>query len=69
MTRGGARPGAGRKPTTGRGWAAGGKTVTVQFSQAERGELEECLRDDETAASLLRDLGLAEVRRRAGIPH
>jgi hypothetical protein len=64
--RGGPRSGSGRPPSTGRTREQGGSAVYVMLSQVERADLEACLVGNETAASLLRSLGIAEVRRRAG---
>lgn len=59
--RGGARPGAGRKPR-----AEGAATVshTVWLTETEAAELTGGLRDGETVSSVLRDGGLRIVRSR-----
>lgn len=59
--RGGPRPGAGRPPRTDTPAARGPE---VALTEAERAELTAGLRDGETLAGLLREGGLALVRRR-----
>lgn len=61
MTRGGARPGSGRKP---RASAAARVRVTVWLTAAERTALTDGLRDGETISGVLRDGGLQLVRGR-----
>ncbi len=61
MTRGGARPGAGRPPRTD---APTTTVLRVPVSEAEHAELRGALRDGEPLAELLREAGLREARRR-----
>lgn len=61
-THGGVRPGAGRKPSTGRG-AATRTLVSVPFAADEIDALDE-VRGDQPRATLLRELALREIAAR-----
>jgi len=62
MTRGGRRPGAGRKSRA-EGRAAHG--VTIHLHEHDWGEILGALREGETMAAFVRDAALAAARRRA----
>jgi hypothetical protein len=61
-TRGGARPGAGRKPTTGRG-SEGRTVVAASFSPDEILEID-AARGETPAATWVREVALAAARKR-----
>ena len=62
MTRGGPRPGAGRKP---RGDGRTRRYASVNLLEHEEAAMAAVLREGETLASYLRDCGLREAARRA----